>query len=265
MPNITQFISNLIGNDYVATVLMSIVPLIELKGGIIFARATMGLGLAFLLAYVGSTIVFFPIYWLLVPILNALKRIKGFNGFATKVENYFKQKAEDTLKKRKEKNKSSKLSETFIKQLGVFIFVAIPLPMTGVWTGTAIAVFLGLKFREAILPVVVGNMVAGGLICGLAEFCVAVLDISYLDYILYALFILAIIILALTIVKVSLSKPKTATQPDGANCGESAQETATENNGTEAVCDNDQTVKEDAVEDCANSEVEEDKSKNQGE
>ena len=45
--------------------------------------------------------------------------------------------------------------------LGVFVFIAIPLPMTGVWTGTAIAVFLGLKFRQVILPVLGGNLVAG--------------------------------------------------------------------------------------------------------
>ncbi len=209
MPDLTQIISNLIGNDYIATILMSFIPLIELKGGIIFARSVMGLGMAMLLAYVGSTIVFFPIYWLLIPILNGLKKIKWFNGFATKVENYFKQKADDTLKKRQAKNKKgSKISDTLIKQIGVFIFVAIPLPMTGVWTGTAIAVFLGLKFKDAILPVLVGNLVAGGIICGLAEFCVAVLDISYLNYILYGLFALAIILLVITIIKVSLSKPK---------------------------------------------------------
>ena len=63
-----NFIQNLIGNDVLATAIMSLVPLIELKGGIVFAR---GAGLdfftSFLLAYVGSTLVFFPIYFLLKP------------------------------------------------------------------------------------------------------------------------------------------------------------------------------------------------------
>ncbi len=200
------FISNLIGNDVIATFVMSLVPLVELKGAIIFGWDILGFILSFLIAYVGSTIVFIPIFFLLRPILNALKKIKAFNGFATKVENYFSLKAEDTLKKRQEKN-SKKRSPNFIKMLGVFVFVAIPLPMTGVWTGTAIAVFLGLKFKEAILPIVLGNFIAGLLICGLSALC-GVLSIN-LDTVLWIMFALAGILLILTIVKISLSKRNT--------------------------------------------------------
>ena len=96
--------------------------------------------------------------------------------------------------------------ETFLKQLGVFIFVAVPLPMTGVWTGTAIAVFLGLKFREAILPVVLGNLVAGLIIAALAEFCIAVWEIGSLDYVLWGLFALAAVLLIITVIKISTHK-----------------------------------------------------------
>ena len=45
--------------------------------------------------------------------------------------------------------------------LGVFIFVAIPLPGTGVWTGSLIASVLGLKPAKAIPLVILGNCVAG--------------------------------------------------------------------------------------------------------
>ena len=93
-----EFIQKLIGNDLWATLVMSFVPLIELKGGIVFARgAGFGLIEAFLLGWLGSTLVFFPIYFLLRPILNLLKRIKWFSTFATKVENYFNDKATETL------------------------------------------------------------------------------------------------------------------------------------------------------------------------
>jgi hypothetical protein len=91
----------------------------------------------------------------------------------------------------------------------VFIFVAIPLPMTGVWTGTAVAVFLNLKFKDAILPVVIGNFVAGLLISILAQICITFFEIIVLDYILYALFILAVILLVVFIVKIIVQKPKT--------------------------------------------------------
>lgn len=200
----TEFIKNLIGNDILSTAVMSFVPLVELKGGIVFARA-IGLDFltALLLAYAGSTLVFFPIYFLLRPILNLLKKIKWFNKFALKVENYFAKKADEALAKQEKTGKKPRIS---LKALAVFIFVAIPLPMTGVWTGTAIAVFLGLKFKEAILPVVLGNLVAGLLVSALAEMCLAFFTIEVLDYILYALFALAVILLAVFIIKVAKSK-----------------------------------------------------------
>ena len=215
-----EFLRNAIGNDVWATLIMSFVPLIELKGGIVFAR---GAGFGFLealgLSYAGSTLVFIPIFFLLVPVLKLLKKIKFVNGFACKIENYFSDKAAETLKKETEKKRKRVRSETFYKTLGVFIFVAIPLPMTGVWTGTAIAVFLGLKFREAVLPVAAGNLVAGLIISALAEFCLRVWELKALDYILYALFALALILLVFTIVKISRSPKKRAAGSEAAeNC-----------------------------------------------
>jgi len=207
-----NFIQNLIGNDLLATLFMSLVPLIELKGGIVFARgAGFDFLVALLLSYVGSTIVFFPIYFLLRPILNLMKKIKWFNKMALKVENYFIEKADSALNKQQEKN-SKKRSATFLKQMGVFIFVAIPLPMTGIWTGTAIAVFLGLQFKDAVLPAVCGNLVAGLIISVLAEVCLQFFTIEALDVVLCVLFALAVILLIVFIIKVICKKSDSKTQ-----------------------------------------------------
>ncbi len=204
----TEFIQELVGNDILATIFMSFVPLVELKGGIVFAR---GAGIDFfyslLFAYAGSTLVFFPIYFLLKPILNLIKKIKIFSKLAYKVESYFSSKAETAVKEDNGANKNNKKA-LYLKQLGVFIFVAIPLPMTGIWTGTAIAVFLGLKFKEAILPACIGNLVAGLIISVLAEVCLSIWTIAVLDYILYGLFALAIILLIVVIIKIANSKPQ---------------------------------------------------------
>lgn len=198
-----DFICGIIKNEYVATLIMSFIPLIELKGAIVFGR---GAGLGFfgslVLSYIGSSLVCIPIFFLLVPVLNLLKKIKWFESFAQKVENYFDSKARETLEKQIQKNKKSRMTETLLKQLGVFVFVAIPLPMTGIYTGTAISVFLGLTFKQTILPAFLGNLVAGILISILAEIC-----IEYVDYILYGLFALALILLIFTIIKVATSKP----------------------------------------------------------
>lgn len=210
----TEFIQNLIGNDFWATIIMSFFPLVELKGGIIFARsAGFNFFEALSLAYIGSTLVFIPIFFLLKPILNLMKKIKWFNKLALKVEGYFDEKAKDALAKQMQKNgdnEDNNKSINALKQIGVFIFVAIPLPMTGIWTGTAIAVFLGLKFKDTILPVILGNLVAGLIISGLAQLCLIIWEIEtakkVLDYILYGLFALAIILLAIVIAKIASKK-----------------------------------------------------------
>lgn len=215
MDNFIEAVNNAIGSPALTAMLVSLVPLIELKGAILFARAS---GLGFFAAlgasYLGSTIVAVPIFFLLRPILNLLKKIKWFNGFANKVEEYFRKKAEQV------KNRKGRLSEDGIKMLGVFIFIAIPLPMTGVWTGTAVAVFLGLKFKQILLPVLGGNLVAGVIISVLAE-----LFIDYVDIILYVLFALVVVMLIVFIVKVALTKPKTEKDVhDGADGGEPKDE-----------------------------------------
>ena len=206
-----QFIQNLIGDNYFATLIMSFVPLIELKGGIIFARgASLNFFESFGLSYLGSTVAFFPVFFLLVPILKLLKKIRWFSAFADKIELFFQDKADAALKKA-EKNGNRARSEKFYKILGTFIFVAIPLPMTGVWTGTAVAVFLNVRFKDAILPVVIGNFVAGTIISVLAEIILAVWgNIKILDYVLYGLFVLAAVLFVIAIIKISRKKKSTA-------------------------------------------------------
>ena len=194
-----QAVNNFTGNPSITTILVSIVPMIELKGSILFARASgIDFFMSYLLSYLGSTAVFFPIFFLLIPVLNLLKKIRAFNSFALSVENYFSNRAQLVAQKQK-----GRLSETALKALGVFIFVAIPLPMTGVWTGTAIAVFLGLKFRHALPAVALGNLIAGLIISVLAE-----LFSEYINYILYAIFGLVLIVVIITAIKIARSKPK---------------------------------------------------------
>ena len=124
------------------------------------------------------------------------------------MQGYFNDKAEKTLKAQTDKDieKGKGRNSTLLKQLGVFIFVAIPLPMTGVWTGTAISVFLDLKFKHAVLPVIIGNFIAGLLISLLCLVCLTFWSIEVLDYILYGLFVLVIIFLVITIIKVATNK-----------------------------------------------------------
>lgn len=164
----TEAILEWIRNTFTAdpfwvTVLISIVPTIEVRGAI-----TVGIGLgmspawAWFVSCLSALIVCPILLFFLKPILNLLKKIKLLKTLADGIEDIFASKA----KKLDEESGGGVKESTVIwrKTLGVFLFVAIPLPLTGVWTGTAVAAFLNLKYRYSVPAIVIGNFVAGGLI-----------------------------------------------------------------------------------------------------
>lgn len=128
---------------------MSMLPIIELKGAI---PVGLGLGIPFwttyFIALLGSCLPAPFIIFFIERILKwmANSRVKFFR----KTAGWILRKAD------KNKGKIEKYG-----YLGVFLFVAIPLPGTGVWTGSLIAAVLGLKPKKAIPLVIAGNAVAG--------------------------------------------------------------------------------------------------------
>ena len=189
----TEFIENifstLFGNNVIlATILIAVVPVIELKGAIPFSMSPQIWGAAalpyweaFLYGLIGSSMVVPILALLYIPIINWLKKTKLFKRLAEKLENRVNSKKEKLEEKAEsedtnnseqlvvEKNNSTQTNKKynkkfFLKLLGVFAFVAIPLPLTGVWTGTCIGVALGLGFWWTCASVILGNVVAGLLI-----------------------------------------------------------------------------------------------------
>ena len=203
-----NFFLKITDNAKIITLFLSMFPLIELKGAI---PVGVGLGLntvtSALLAYAGSSLIVIPLFFLLIPIFNLLKKIKFIKKLVEKIEGVFERKAEELAQKA-----NGKAEDKRRKMLiwGLFIFVAIPLPMTGVWTGTAIAVFLNMKFKDSFLPLVVGNLVAGTIITILT-----LLFKRYVNIIIDAVFVLAVVLLLVTIFKIVLSKPKSDDKAGG--------------------------------------------------
>ena len=180
-------------------------PLIELKGAIpIGTLLGENLVTSALLGYIGSTLICIPIFFLLVPIFNLLKKIKFVKRFIEKIEAVLIGKAEKIAQKSNGKTEEVK---TKFLSTALLIFVAVPFPVTGVWTGTAIAVFVGLSFKNSFIPLVVGNLIAGSIITLLTF-----LFKDYVDIIITTLFIIALVMLIIFIIKIIKSKPKTPTQ-----------------------------------------------------
>ncbi len=188
------------------------IPIVELRGAVPVA-IEMGFSWyeAFGYAFLGSIIVAPILLLILMPILNAMKKIKFFRGLANAVENLFQSKAESV---RKKANKAdSKNTEDIIKMVGVFLFVAIPLPLTGVWTGTAVAVFLGLGFWKSLISVAVGNVSAGLIMTGLSLLFKDNLNLFLTIFMAVVLGVLVLNIIYL-VVKSHLKKKKAVNESD---------------------------------------------------
>lgn len=122
-------------------------PFIELRGAI---PAGISLGLhpvhAYILALLGSTIPSPLILLTFRPIFNFVKR----TGFFKKLMDRM---VDRTMRK------STKIRKYYA--FGLFLFVAIPLPSTGVWTGSVAASLLNIRLLHALPAIFFGNAVAG--------------------------------------------------------------------------------------------------------
>ena len=215
---LVDFLQRIINNDKILVFLLSAFPLIELKGSIpIGLKAGLNIWQSAILGYFGSTLVSIPLFFLLIPIFNLLKKIPFLKKIILKIEGVFHNKARKLAKKAYEKH--GKISDFTEEQIesetrkilrnALLIFVAVPFPVTGIWTGTGIGVFLELKFKEVFPAVVVGNLIAGTIITLLTAFLSA-----YVDLIIYALLAIAIIMLIIFIIKVAITPSEEGKQKE---------------------------------------------------
>lgn len=195
---ITQ-ISNAIGNPYLTLYVISIIPIIELRGAILFMPYmfdTIGeMMLGMLCCIAGSTTVIVPLILITRPLLKKLRRSKWFSKIGKRMEANLADRAEsaydeEKIEEREAKRKRKPLSKDTKKFLGLFAFVAVPLPMTGAWTGSCIGSFLDFPVWKASLAVFFGNIVAGLILTTIAYF----LPRQYADVFLYGFVVLAIAI-----------------------------------------------------------------------
>lgn len=129
------------------TLLISIVPVIELRGAIPYAIAQ-GISpwLAFLLSVVGNML---PVPFILLfvrKVLEWMKQRPRLGRIALWIE-------------RRADSKSGKVRASQL--VGLCMFVAIPLPGTGAWTGALIAALLNMRIRRAFPTIFLGVVIAG--------------------------------------------------------------------------------------------------------
>ena len=145
---------------YLLVFFISMVPLIELRGAIPYAVLfDLPLVPSYVIAVIGNMI---P-----VPIIFFFARKVLLWGMDKPVIGGF-----FTWCVRKGEHGGEKLKATAGRGLywALLLFVGIPLPGTGAWTGTLAASFLNMDFKKSVIAVMLGVLLAGAIIGGLSLF-----------------------------------------------------------------------------------------------
>lgn len=128
--------------------LISMVPILELRGGLLAA---------------GPAILDIP-QWQAIPIciVGNLIPIPFILLLITKIFDWMKgtKKLKPMVEKLEKKAMSKSVNIEKYEFWGLVIFVGIPLPGTGAWTGALIAALLGIRFRKAFPAIVLGVFLA---------------------------------------------------------------------------------------------------------
>lgn len=139
---------------------LAMLPLAELKVAIPFG-VSMGMNIyhAAFLGIMGSMVPVPFILLLLRPIIAWFRKTKAGSKIADAIT-------------RRVMNKSKKVKK--YRVLGLFIFVAIPLPTTGVWTGSAIAALFNMRIKDALIAIFLGNCCAATIMTVLSHSAISV-------------------------------------------------------------------------------------------
>lgn len=141
-----------IPKEYIVMVVGAL-PISELRGAIPLALSFgMPMAKAFWLSVLGNIIPVAPVLFLLEPISQKLRKFKIWAHFFDWLFERTKKKA-DAIQK--------------YEALGLAIFVAIPLPMTGAYSGAVAASLFKIKFRYAFVAIVAGVIGAGLIVLSL--------------------------------------------------------------------------------------------------
>lgn len=146
--DIMQWLTQNPVGEFCFTMLVSMVPVVELRGGIPFGVAQgLPVWTAFLAAVIGNML---PVPFIIVYIRRIFqwmrRRLPWLNSLVDRLE-------------RKAHLKGRTVSK--YKYLGLILFVAVPLPGTGAWTGSLVAAVLNIRMRHALPAILLGLMAAG--------------------------------------------------------------------------------------------------------
>lgn len=147
---------------------LSFLPISELRGGLPFALLN---GMSWPLAYfycVTCNALVAPLCWIFLSTFHKLfLRMKWYEKFFNRFVERARAKVHGGVER--------------FGLWGIALFVAIPLPITGAWTGTLGAWILGLEKRKTLIAVIAGVLVSGLIVSAVVTLGISALDIFVKD------------------------------------------------------------------------------------
>ena len=155
LDNILNTLFNLGFSRELVVITVSALPVVELRGAIPLAINLFNFSwyYALLLSIIGTLI---PVPFLLLFFGTISQRLSKIGIF----KRWFHWLDEHSRRR-------GKIIERY-KRIGLVLFVAVPLPITGVWTGSLAATIFGVKFRHAFLSILAGTCIAGAIVTSLS-------------------------------------------------------------------------------------------------
>lgn len=135
-------------NRELIVLITSMMPIFELRGAIPLAvlHFKMPVLTAYIISWVGNLLPVLPIIYFLEPIRKALSHMKVIDRFFIWFYARTYRRGEKVMR---------------LGAIGLSLFVAIPLPVTGAWTGSVLAILFNIKPRYAFPAIILGVTVAG--------------------------------------------------------------------------------------------------------
>lgn len=138
-------------NSNAAIFIISMIPVLELRGGLIAAAVLkVPIVRAVIICMLGNILPIPFILLFITKIFDYLKTTKLLSPMVHKLEERAMSKS-DSIKK--------------YEFLGLMLFVGIPLPGTGAWTGSLIAALLGVKLKKSTPAILCGIVMATVIMC----------------------------------------------------------------------------------------------------
>jgi uncharacterized membrane protein len=154
---IINIVNSTIEHPEITTLIISMLPIVELRGALPWAYVFGGLTLksAFLISIVGNFLISIPILLITPKVIELLHNIpvQYQNNFLYKFFNWVIIRA---------RNKGGVVEK--YKFWGLIIFVGIPLPITGAWTGSVAASVFNLRFSNSLVGVLFGLVMSASIV-----------------------------------------------------------------------------------------------------